>query len=63
MFKEAVAYVEKHRQMPPKSSKEYGRILNWWKYNRKMFKKGLLNKDKAEKLIKLSNMRDYHVFS
>ncbi len=63
MYKQAVAYVKEHRQMPPKSSKEFGHILNWWKYNRKMYNKGLLNKDRAEKLIVLSNMRDYHVFS
>lgn len=63
MYKQAVAYVKEHRQMPPKSSKEFGYILNWWKYNRKMYNKGLLNKDRAEKLIDLSNMRDYHVFS
>ncbi len=62
MFSRAMAYVEEHHQMPAKNNREYGRILNWWKYNRRMYKQGLLDKERVEKLIKLSNMRKKHVF-
>lgn len=62
MYRQAVAYVKENDQMPPKSSVEYARILNWWKYNRKQYKAGLLSPEKVEKLIRLSNMRRNHKF-
>ena len=37
---------------------EYRRLLNWWKYNRKVFKAGRMDKERAKMLEELSNMRD-----
>ena len=51
-------YVKEHHHLPDKKKMEYRRLLNWWKYNRKVFKAGRMDKDRAKMLEELSNMRD-----
>ena len=54
------AYVEANHQLPDKKTIENRGLLNWWKYNKKVFKQGRLAPWKLEKLKALSNMRLVH---
>ena len=54
------AYVEANHQLPDKKMVENRALLNWWKYNKKVFKQGKLATWKLEKLKSLSNMRLVH---
>ena len=56
-YKELLAYVEEHGQLPNKKKADKRGLLNWWKYNRKCIKAGKLNADRLEKLRKINEMR------
>lgn len=50
-------YVAIHGQFPDKHHVEHRALLNWWKYNRRLLKKGLLSEDKVALLKQVSQMR------
>lgn len=54
------AYVEVNHQLPDKKMVENRALLNWWKYNKKVFKQGKLAAWKLEKLKALSDTRLIH---
>lgn len=54
-------YVEEHHQLPDKKKEDNRRLLNWWKYNRKLVKAGSIAPERGELLDKLSKMRDVYV--
>lgn len=51
-------YIEEHKQLPDKKKVENRGLLNWWKYNKKRMKQGVLDAEKVRLLTELSNMRD-----
>ena len=57
------AYVAEHHQMPDKKKVENRGLLNWWKYNKKRVRQGLLDLDKVNMLMELSRMRDVFVWN
>lgn len=54
------AYVEEYKQFPDKKKVENRALLNWWKYNKKRMKQGVMTEDKQALLLELSNMRTVH---
>ena len=50
-------YVEQHHQLPDKKKVENRRLLNWWKYNKKLAKQGKLSEEKLRMLQELSDSR------
>lgn len=50
-------YVEQHHQLPDKKKVENRRLLNWWKYNKKLAKHGKLSEEKLRMLQDLSDSR------
>ena len=50
-------YIEEHKQLPNKKKVENRGLLNWWKYNKKRAKQGLLPPDRLALLKTLSDMR------
>lgn len=57
-YKELLDYVKCNGQLPNKKKVENRRLLNWWKYNRKLIKAGKLAEDRAQLLEQLGNMRN-----
>jgi hypothetical protein len=50
-------YVSEHGHLPDKKKVENRGLLNWWKYNKKRAKQGLLPLDRLALLKTLSDMR------
>ena len=50
-------YVSEHGHLPDKKKVENRGLLNWWKYNKKRAKQGLLPPDRLALLKTLSDMR------
>ncbi len=61
-YLELEAYIQEHHQLPDKKKEEGQKLLNWWKYNKRLFKHGKLDEQRAKKLRALSLMRIVHVF-
>lgn len=62
-YKELLDYVMLYGQLPDKKKVENRRLLNWWKYNRKLLKNGKLAEDRAQLLEQLGNMRNVYLSS
>lgn len=56
-YKQLLDYVMVNGQLPDKRKVENRRLLNWWKYNRKLMKAGTLDKQRVQLLEQLGNMR------
>ena len=52
------AYIVEHHHLPDKKKVENRGLLNWWKYNRKLVKLGIMDSERMAMLEHLSNMRD-----
>lgn len=52
------AYIVEHHHLPDKKKVENRGLLNWWKYNRKLVKQGIMDSERMAMLEQLSNMRD-----
>lgn len=50
-------YILRRHHLPNKAVVEDRGLLNWWKYNKKMIKKGTLSEEKIAMLQELSDMR------
>ena len=59
-YQELKAYIAQHGQLPDKKNEEHRALLNWWKYNRKLIKRGQMDADKARLLEELGNSRLIH---
>ena len=59
-YQELKAYIAQHGQLPDKKKEEHRALLNWWKYNRKLIKRGQMDADKARLLEELGNSRLIH---
>lgn len=60
-YKELLAYVEEHGQLPNKKKSDKRGLLNWWKYNKKLMKTGKLDDEHKRLLIELSDKRRVHL--
>lgn len=56
-YTELKSYIEEHGQLPNKKKTENRRLLNWWKYSRKLIKLGKISNERAKMLAKLSETR------
>ncbi len=61
-YVELEAYIQEHHQLPDKKREDGKKLLNWWKYNKRLFKQGKLDATRAKKLKVLSLMRSVHIF-
>ena len=50
-------YVSEHGHLPDKKKVENRGLLNWWKYNKKRVKQGLMPPERLTLLKTLSDMR------
>ena len=51
-------YILVHHFLPSKKKVENRALLYWWKYNRKLIKRGKLDADRTKMLEELSLLRD-----
>ena len=56
-YNEMREYILRVHHLPDKKKRENSTLVNWWKYNKKRFKQGLLSEEKARLLKELSDMR------
>lgn len=56
-YNELRIYLEEHHQLPDKKRTENRALLNWWKYNKKLFKAGRLTEERLKMLHQLNELR------
>ena len=56
-YNELRIYLEEHHQLPDKKRTENRALLNWWKYNKKLFKAGRLTEERLKLLHQLNELR------
>lgn len=56
-YNELRIYLEEHHQLPDKKRTENRALLNWWKYNKKLFKAGHLTEERLKLLHQLNELR------
>lgn len=54
-YNELRIYLEEHHQLPDKKRTENRALLNWWKYNKKLFKAGRLTEERLKLLHQLND--------
>lgn len=59
-YAELKAYIEEFSQLPDKRRVDNRALLNWWKYNRRLLKKGKLDEERMLLITNLGNMRKVH---
>ena len=59
-YAELKAYIEEFGQLRDKRRVDNRALLNWWKYNRRLLKKGKLDEERMLLIINLGNMRKVH---
>lgn len=59
-YAELKAYIEELGQLPDKRRVDNRALLNWWKYNRRLLKKGKLDEERMLLITNLGNMRKVH---
>ncbi len=59
-YAELKAYIEKFGQLPDNHRVDNRALLNWWKYNRRLLKKGKLDEERMLLITNLGNMRKVH---
>lgn len=57
-YAELKAYIEEFGQLPRRVDNRA--LLNWWKYNRRLLKKGKLDEERMLLITNLGNMRKVH---
>lgn len=59
-YQEYADFIEKNRRRPSKHYAEDSVLFNWFKYNRRLFNRGLLSKDQREKFkLLIAEARHY----
>ena len=59
-YAQLLAYVREHRHLPDKRKVENRGLLNWWKYNKKQLKAGVIDDTRKRMLEVLSSTRTIH---
>ena len=56
-YGELKEYISTHHQLPDKKVVHNRGLLNWWKYQKRLFKEGKLSDEHVQSLRELSDMR------
>ena len=56
-YNELRKYIYAYGHLPDKKKVNNRRLLNWWKYNKKLIKQGKLGEERLRLMQELSNMR------
>ena len=56
-YEQLKLFIQEHGHLPNKKKVENRGLLNWWKYNQKLIRRGALDEDRCQMLQRLSDMR------
>lgn len=56
-YEQLKLFIQEHGHLPNKKKVENRGLLNWWKYNQKLIRRGALDEERCQMLQWLSDMR------
>lgn len=56
-YEQLKLFIQEHGHLPNKKKVENRGLLNWWKYNQKLIRRGTLDEERCQMLQRLSDMR------
>lgn len=56
-YEQLKLFIQEHGHLPNKKKVENRGLLNWWKYNQKLIRRGALDEERCLMLQRLSDMR------
>ena len=56
-YEQLKLFIQEHGHLPNKKKVENRGLLNWWKYNQKLIRRGALDQERWQMLQRLSDMR------
>lgn len=56
-YEQLKLFIQEHGHLPNKKKVENRGLLNWWKYNQKLIRRGVLDEERCQMLQRLSDMR------
>ena len=56
-YEQLKLFIQEHGHLPNKKKVENRGMLNWWKYNQKLIRRGALDEERCQMLQRLSDMR------
>lgn len=56
-YEQLKLFIQEHGRLPNKKKVENRGLLNWWKYNQKLIRRGALDEERCQMLQRLSDMR------
>ena len=56
-YEQLKLFIQEHGHLPNKKKVESRGLLNWWKYNQKLIRRGALDEERCQMLQRLSDMR------
>ena len=57
IYEQLKLFIQEHGHLPNKKKVENRGLLNWWKYNQKLIRRGALDEERCQMLQRLSDMR------
>ena len=56
-YEQLKLFIQEYGHLPNKKKVENRGLLNWWKYNQKLIRRGALDEERCQMLQRLSDMR------
>ena len=56
-YEQLKLFIQEHGHLPNKKKVENRGLLNWWKYNQELIRRGALDEERCQMLQRLSDMR------
>lgn len=56
-YEQLKLFIQEHGHLPNKKKVDNRGLLNWWKYNQKLIRRGALDEERCQMLQRLSDMR------
>ena len=56
-YEQLKLFIQEHGHLHNKKKVENRGLLNWWKYNQKLIRRGALDEERCQMLQRLSDMR------
>ena len=56
-YEQLKLFIQEHGHLPNQKKVENRGLLNWWKYNQKLIRRGALDEERCQMLQRLSDMR------
>ena len=56
-YEQLKLFIQEQGHLPNKKKVENRGVLNWWKYNQKLIRRGALDEERCQMLQRLSDMR------